>query len=414
MKKTDQFSTVGIIAEYNPFHNGHRHHIREARRLTGADYAAVVMSGDFVQRGTPAIYDKYTRAAMALHAGADLVIEMPAAFATGSAEDFAGCGVALLDRLLAVDTLCFGSECGDINSLMQIADILAHEPEDYTARLKEQMRQGKTFPEARLSALFPLLPTALCEILLEPNNILGIEYCKALIRRDSPIKPITIAREGSGYHDPLGISEGFSSATGLRKAMELHQSLEPLRNEVPDEVFHLIKDKRFLMPADFTSTLNTTLLRLTESSEPLSDYADVSGEMEGRIRNMVLDTCSFEERAFQLKTRQYTHTRASRALLHLMLGIKKADTTFWREHDYSPYARVLGFRKEAAPLLKKIKQAQGLPLITKTADAKQILSPEDYSLLKQDFYCSHLYRSVWTSRYGETLPNEFNHPLVIL
>ena len=418
MKKEKTVSAVGIIAEYNPFHNGHRYHMEQAKLLTGADFVVVVMSGDFVQRGNPAIYDKYTRTAMALHSGADLVLEMPAIFATSSAEDFSSCGVALLDHLGVVDSICFGSECGDIPQLNQIAGILAHEPEVYTRLLKEHLQRGLTYPQSRSLALQTYLngesSDCLSHILNSPNNILGIEYCKALIRRNSKMKPVTITRDGSHYHDSQLLDHGFSSASSLRKAMESQKNLELISSQVPDAVFQLIKESKFLLPREFSTILNASLLRLIQDDATLSDYADVSEELEARIRHMVLDYCGFEERAQQLKTKQYTHTRISRALLHLMLGIKKTDVNFYREHDYAPYARVLGFRKDSAPLLTGIKNHGSVPLVTKTADAKQILSPKNYTLLKQDFYCSHLYQSVWSSCYQTSTPNEYNRPIVIL
>lgn len=426
MRETMHFSTVGIIAEYNPFHNGHRYHIEQARKLTGADYVIAVMSGDFVQRGLPAIYDKYTRTAMALHSGADLVLEMPALFATSSAEDFSACGIALLDRLGVVDAVCFGSECGEIQPLLSVAHILAREPEPYTQLLRSYLREGPTFPEARARALLEYISEAseytseasdeIRPLLDSPNNILGIEYCKALIRRNSPMKPVTVMRAGKGYHDSdLGVrEEEFSSASGIRHALETGEHPDQVHSQVPKAVLPLIQESPALFPSAFTAVLNAELLRLVERGDVLSDYADVSEELESRIRRMVLEYGSYEERAVQLKTRQYTHTRISRALLHLMLGMKKTDVDFYRQQDYVPYARVLGFKKESAPLLSRIKTAGGLPLITKTADAGQILSPDAYRLLKQDFYCSHLYHAVLSSHTGAPSLNEYNRPLVIL
>lgn len=419
MRETMHFSTVGIIAEYNPFHNGHRYHMEQARKLTGADYVIAVMSGDFVQRGLPAIYDKHTRAAMALHSGADLVLEMPALFATSSAEDFSACGIALLDRLGVVDAVCFGSECGEIQPLRSVADILAREPEPYTQLLRSHLREGLTFPEARAMALLEYANESSDEIrhlLDSPNNILGIEYCKALIRRNSPMKPVTVMRAGKGYHDSaLGVrEEEFSSASGIRHALESNENPDRLGAQVPKAVLRLIRESPPLFPSAFTAVLNAELLRLVERGEVLSDYADVSEELEARIRRRILEYASYEERTVQLKTRQYTHTRISRALLHLMLGMKKEDMDFYRQQDYAPYARVLGFKKESSPLLSQIKAVGGLPLITKTADAGQILPPDSWRLLKQDFYCSHLYHAVLSSHTDAPALNEYNRALVIL
>ena len=188
--------TVGIIAEYNPFHSGHQYQIAMARRLTGADFVVVVMSGDFVQRGEPAVFDKYTRTAMALEGGADLVLEMPVRFATSSAEDFAACGVALLDRLGLTDVLCFGSELGRLDLLEQAAGILAAEPEAFRQTLRQGLAAGMSFPKAREAALVRELEACGLKeagqddwqkVLSSPNNILGIEDLKALKRRGSRV-----------------------------------------------------------------------------------------------------------------------------------------------------------------------------------------------------------------------------------
>lgn len=222
--------TAGIIAEYNPFHNGHRYQIEELRARTGADFVIIAMSGDFVQRGEPAVFDKYTRTRMALNAGADLVLELPAAFATSSAEDFAACGVALFDKLGVVDLLCFGSECGDVTALEPVARLLAKEPEGYGKLLQERLSKGDSFPKAREWAVTEWMKREINTdgadmqaLLSSPNNILGIEYMKALIRRGSSIDPYTIQRNGQGYNDSdidaVADGQGFASASAIRKAL---------------------------------------------------------------------------------------------------------------------------------------------------------------------------------------------------
>ena len=516
MKKSGNFPVVGIIAEYNPFHNGHAYHIARAKELAGADACVVVMSGDFVQRGAPAVYDKYTRAAMAIKSGADLVLEMPSVFATSSAEDFAACGVALLRRIGIVTHLCFGSECGDIELISRVSDILTREPEVYTNALKEYLRQGMSFPEAREMALVRYLETGhaapgrypdsgksalsqrpdsgesalgrrpdsgksalgrrpdsgesapgrrpdsgesaldrrldsgesalgqrldsgesapgqrpdssesalgrlydgkqLRQVLGSPNNILGIEYCKAISRQNSSIIPVTITRAGSGYHD-VEFTDGFASATGIRQTLQqIHPDdwIMELKHQVPEEVLSMLVDSRPLFCEDFSAILNAALVNLVHHKVPLSCYADVSEELEARLLSMLLEFCSFEERIQRLKTKQYTYTRISRALLHLMLGIRKTDLEAGRKLDYAPYARVLGFRKDSAGLLTQIKNQGNIPLVTKTADAAHRLTPDAYEMLQQDFHCSHIYSSVWNGRYQRPVPNEFSRQIVIL
>lgn len=417
-------SVAGIIAEYNPFHNGHAYHIARAKELSGASACIVAMSGDFVQRGAPAVYDKFIRTAMALTSGADLVLELPSIFATSSAEDFAACGVSLFSRLGIVSHLCFGSECGDIGRISLLSDILAREPAVYTSTLREQLRRGHTFPEAREAALTQYLQNhgahskagQLTQVLNSPNNILGIEYCKTIRRQNSSIIPITIHRTGSGYHD-TDMSGSFASATAIRHTLQqIHPDdwMQELKNQVPEDVLSLLIGSHPLFSEDFSALLNTTLLHLVHSGAHLSDYADVSEELEARLRSILLEFGSYEERIQRLKTRQYTYTRVSRALLHLMLGIKKSDVDAGRRLGYAPYARVLGFRRDSAWLLTQMKNQGSIPLITKTADAAGLLAPEAYRMLQQDFTSSHIYSAIWNGRYQRPVTNEFSRQIVIL
>ncbi len=423
--------TAGIIAEYNPFHNGHRYQIEELCAHTGADYVIIAMSGDFVQRGEPAIYDKYTRTRMALSAGADLVLELPAAFATSSAEDFAACGVALLDRIGVVDLLCFGSECGDPDALKEIAGLLVREPEEFSQSLKKQLKSGASFPKAREYAVRKWMAQSMAEsgsgeeeygplkdLLASPNNILAIEYMKALRRRDSRIQPYTIKRCGKGYHDtelPPGPSDmgqdmDFASASAIRKAI-YDKNPQPAMEQMPI----LPGDTAIpVFPDDLSPLLNYRLLELSQSGQNLTAFADVSYELADRISNQLLQFSSFTERIEFLKTKQYTYTRISRALLHILLGITDSMIESCRRNDYAPYARILGFNRNAAPLLTKMKEKSSIPLITKTADAANILSEDGLKLLQQDIYCSHVYQTVMQQKSRRLFPNEYTHPIVIL
>lgn len=420
MVKNDNFPAVGIIAEYNPFHNGHAYHIQKAKEMAQTDYCIVAMSGDFVQRGTPAIYDKYTRTAMALSCGADLVLELPSVFSSSSAEDFAACGIALLNSLGVVGSLCFGSECGNVEKLSGIASILATEPSVYTKELRKELKKGATFPEARNLALLScgILKKEDASILASPNNILGIEYCKALFRQKSAMTPITISRKGFGYHDTSLATEGFSSATGIRKA--LHENPDILKQtdssliQVPGFVKQTMAKGFPVFSEDFSTLLNTTLLKLDYEGIPLQTYADVSEELAARLSRQLTDFLPFEERIRQLKTRQYTYTRISRALLHVALGITSDQVILGRNAGYAPYARVLGFKKTSAALMGEIKKRGSIPLITKTADARLILSGAAWPMLRQDFYCSHIYQTIVQDKYHINMKNEFTQSVVIL
>ena len=215
---------VGLITEYNPFHNGHLYHIKESLRVTGADAAVVVMSGDYVQRGTPAIMPKRIRAEMALMCGAGAVFELPVCYATGSAELFALGAVSLLESLGIVDSICFGSECDDLPSMEQLAELLLEEPEAYQILLKDYLKQGMSFPRARQEAILSYTEDPrFAEILRNPNNILGIEYLKAIKKIGSRMEPYTIARRGAQYHDEE-LDSDYSSATAIRSLLAYSSS----------------------------------------------------------------------------------------------------------------------------------------------------------------------------------------------
>lgn len=439
---------IGIIAEYNPFHQGHQYHIEETRRITGADFIIAVMSGDFVQRGEPAVFDKYSRTEMALRGGADLVIELPSLAACGSAEDFAACGVSLLDHMGCVDGICFGSESGDTSALLPIARLLSDEPEAYRLQLKEYLRTGETFPKARelaLSDYINSLSSSACDFrnppvlshLSEPNNILGIEYLKSLIKRGSSLSAYTVRRKGQGYNDKSKTSpDVFPSASALRSALKAGRhpstvfptaaptvtptdpaavSPDDLTTAFPNDLttaFHY--DLTPVFPDDLSQILNWELLRMTESDTNLTCYADLSEDIAARLIRRRLDFTTFSGRIDQLKTRQYTYTRISRALTHLLLGITEGDMQMLRQMDHAPYARILGFRKSSSQLLSELKKQCDLPLITKTADAEKILSTEAFRIFRKDLYASHLYQSVLADKKGTCTPNEYTRSVIII
>lgn len=407
---------TGIIAEYNPFHKGHEYHIAQARRLSRADYCVAVMSGDFVQRGEPAVFSKYQRARAALACGADLVLELPAVFATGSAGDFAACGVALLTGLGVVDTLCFGSECGDTGLLMEAARYLGQEPEEYAALLKEGLRCGRTWPQARAQALEQLEDAVSREAvaaLEQPNNILGIEYCKAILNQHSPLEPLAVLRKGNGYHDQRLDGE-MAGASAIRSGLKLGAAVGDLSAHMPEAALAVFWEALPIFPDDLSLPLNYALLSCFQEGRQLSDYEGMNQELGDRLQKLLLAPRTWEGRIRQLKTRQYTYTRISRGLLHVLLGISAEQTAAGRAMGYGPYARVLGFRRSAAPLLSAIKTAGRIPLVTKTADAGQILSPEAMSMLRRDFFCSHLWQAAYFQKYGQTMNNEFTQPVAVL
>ena len=402
---------VGLITEYNPFHAGHLYHMQRARELTGADYCVVLMSGSFVQRGEPAIFDKYRRTKAALLAGADLVLEMPVAFSTASAHEFAAYGVALLSAI-GVDAVVFGSECGQIEFLKQAASALNHESAEFQERLRKGLKAGLTYPQARAKALE--MEDTWASVLSSPNNILGIEYLRAAEDLHSPMEFYTISRKGSGYHEDTLADANFPSASAIRGIIRNSLSkdkdlLDILASHLPAVTHPAYTGAVPVFVDDFSELLNAAVLQL----QATFSIADLSPELAARLAKPPYFPLSFEERIQALKTRQLTYTRVSRALLHLVLGMREEDISRWKDEGYALYARILGFRRQSSPLLSCLHKKSSIPLITKMADAAQNLSPSALALLEQEVYASHLYQTVRMKRSG-VFQNEYTEGLVFV
>lgn len=398
--------TAAIIAEYNPFHNGHKYQIEETRHLTGADFILVVMSGDFVQRGAPAVFNKYLRTQMALLGGADIVLELPCLYAVSSAEFFAGGSISLLNRLGVVDYLSFGSECGDIHMIKDCAKLLLSEPAPYRQLLSSFQKQGMSFPAARSKAIYQTAGSAspfseIPDFLSSPNNILALEYCKALFALHSPIVPVTVKRLGDAYHETTLNDDCsvFSSASAIRNAIENADSSES-----------------FLTSDDFSSLLHYRLL--TEYQNGFTGYLDCSNELSRRIVKFLPDFTDFTGFSALLKSKNITHTKVNRALFHILLHITTPDNyrkPILKRELFTPYARLLGFRKEASVLLSAIKKHGEIPIISKLADAEKILDVHGLAMLEQDIFSSNIYESVFSQKYKKKLPvNEYRQSPVIL
>lgn len=410
---------AAIIAEYNPLHNGHAYQIEQTKKETGADYVIAFMSGDFVQRGAPALLDKYTRTRMALLCGTDAVIELPTLYAAASAEYFAQGAVTLMSQLGVVDLLSFGSESGELSSLTKAAELLlSREPADLTQLLKK----GLSYPAARTQS-FSSLSGDLQDLLSSPNNILGAEYCKALFASHSKIRPFTIARKGNGYHD-LSLqpgSEDFSSASSIRaflsreaagNAVKNPDLLLPLHKQMPKEAFALlcaaVKNRAYLFEDDFSALLYYQLLK--EADNGYSDFLDCSSSLSDKITKNLCSYQGYEAFCMQLKSKDLTYTRISRTLLHILLGIK-TPSCFLEPYSSRklpvPYARLLGFRKSAAPLLSAMKANSSIPLLSKMAAAKDLLSGEDLAFFQAEVRYASLYQGVLALKTGTPILNEY-------
>lgn len=412
---------VGIVAEYNPFHNGHKYQIDQIRKETEADYIIIAMSGNFLQRGVPALCDKFTRAEMALLCGADLVLEIPTIWATASAEYYAHAGVSLLAATGVVTHLCFGAETHDLGTLLQISSVLKEEPDVYRTSLANAIRSGNSFPVARKQALcdtLPLFPLEkLDEILDNPNNILALEYLKAL---PDAIEPILIKREGAGYHN-TEINTKFPSASAIRKSIfdsadTNNISFNSISNAMPVESFALLKNayecKQLLTTNDFSESLGYCLL--SQADNGFASYADCNLDFSNKIRKALNDYIFFEDFIDTLKTKDMTYTRVSRCLLHILLGIKQSDYTLGRAIGFAPYLRILGFQKDSSSLLSEIKQASDAPILSKAADAGTLLDSEAYQFFEKDVFASNLYYQHVARKSGAKPKNEYTNQIVII
>ncbi len=424
---------AAVIAEYNPFHNGHSYQLQTIRQQLCTDYIIVVMSGDFMQRGIPAIMDKYDRCRMALENGADIVFELPAYFSLGSAEYFAAGAVSLLDKLGVVDFLHFGSECGDIDILTSCASVLTNESDTYQYTLNNALKEGKSFPTARAIAInstsknIPNLKNALDSLLTNPNNILGIEYIKALLQRNSSITPVTISRIGEEYNSSALISGTFASANAIRELLKnIHSSantnqLLTLSEFVPDSIYYEIYNKLsvakntfsapFVFTDDFSQLLRYKLLsELQKSQNQLSNYYDVTQQLANTFYKNIDHFTTFSDFASVCKSKNLTYTRISRCLMHILLDMKQDAIDTLKANDYSLYARLLGFNERGKNILKHIKANASIPIISKLPKALKEFDKIALISLKADIYASTIYQSVHSAHLP--FPNEMTREII--
>lgn len=399
--------TAAIIAEYNPLHEGHAYQIRKVKELSGADHIIVLMSGDFVQRGIPACADKYVRTGFALDAGASMVVELPAAVSTGSAGDFAAGAAAILDGLGVVDELWFGSESGRIEELERYAAVLAVESDPFKAALRDALSSGQSYPVAQEEAVYAALRSMkneatrgeIHEVLSGSNNMLGIAYMTALKKRGSKIVPRTLKREGSGYHgDPESVRGEFASAEWIRSRCEANQ-ISGIRPYVPASVYDVLcdRDKCFAVSIDdFSDMLFFKLASM--NSDDLREYAGMTEDLANRIRKLYRRQHRITEFAEALKTRNLTRSRIDRVLLHILLGIRDADT---RAALQPEYVRILGFRN-AKELFSEIGRRTRIMLAAGAAD----VPGEWYG---NEVFAAELYEYMRSKKTNTKFCSEFNN-----
>lgn len=399
---------VGLVTEYNPFHNGHLYHLNKAMELTGADISVAVMSGDFVQRGELAVLDKYTRTSMALNSGVNLVIELPVDYAVSSAESFAAGALKVLNYIKA-DSIAFGSESGDIERLSKLAHILCDNEDTLYKEISKYTANGISYAAARQKVVEKLTDKDTAAMLTSSNNILAVEYLKAIIKNNYAIKPYTVQRQGDAYND-TDIRSDYASATALRGNLKA----DNISKYIPVKAgLILSSNANYIYPDDITEVLFTRLLDILFASnydknvfiENVMQYPDVSKEIAGRLYKSAMDMItrtvpqgaeskdngvfSFGSLCEHIKTKEVPLSRIKRALVRITLGL---DKKHMEKYANEPYIRVLGFDKKGQEYLSYIRKTVEVPLITKTADYKE--------MLLDDIHAANIYNMIVAGKYG--------------
>lgn len=387
--------TVALITEYNPFHFGHLFHLNQAKELTNASHSICIMSSSFVQRGEPAIVDKWSRAKMAIDNGVDLVIELPYLSSVQTAELFAYGSVRILEKLNIVDYIAFGSELGQLEILIEIANVLVEEPYYYKKELKANLASGISYPVSRNNAIkqyfLDVYNVKISDILKNPNNILAVEYLKALRKLESDIKPITIKRKGHGYNDN-NISNGYASASAIRKNI-FGKGLYKSYNLVPENTFVVLEQffkeyKTFNKLDNYYTTLNYLLLNTDR--ENLKNQFGIKDGLENRIIEKAFKSTNYEEFIGMVASKTHTRSRIRRTLLQLILNTKKEDTDNYFSST-PKYIRILGANQKGFELLNKISKVSDLIVLNKFADYKKIDSLKNDIAIKKEILATNIY-----------------------
>ena len=404
-------NACGLIVEYNPFHNGHVYHIQEAKKASNADCIIAVMSGNFLQRGEPAIIDKFHRAKAALESGIDLVLELPFPYAVESSDLFAKGSVQTLHQAGAA-SICFGSESGDISHFSASYEILKVKETEFNKILQHGLEQGFSFPEASRKSYEKIGLSERSFDLSKPNNILGFSYVKEILSNQLPIRPLTITRTRSGYHQQT-ISGSIASATSIRNELFSNGTITKIAREtMPDETIKQLED--YLIHAGTWHTWENYFQLvhyrvMTMSERELSEIHGVDEGLEYRIKNTARYAVSFHDWIESIKTKRYTWTRLQRIFVHILTNTKKADIKKIKSALTVPYIRLLGMTKTGQGYLNNIKKNMDVPIVSRLyRDGLSILQMEEratnayYSVLppgkRQEFFNQELQAPIMTDR----------------
>lgn len=402
-------NAVGVIVEYNPFHNGHAFHLKEAKKLADAEVVIAVMSGQFLQRGEPALVSKWKRTEMALLAGADIVFELPYTFATQQANSFASGAVSILEAARC-HSLCFGSESGNIESFYRTISFLDENNEEYQSKIRFFIEQGNSFPKASALAFQELYPNEDLLDLSKPNNILGYQYVKAAQKQKAKIELLTIARKNANYHDPHFASETIASATSIRKAIFSHNSeMLTVKQYMPETSFQALLDykEQFGLLHGWENYWPLLKYKLLQSSiDEIKNIYEIEEGLENRLIAAALESNHFQEFMEKIKTKRYTWTRLQRACVHILTNATKQEMD--KKTEKAAYLRLLGMSMYGKQYLNKYKSKLGLPLISK-------IPSEKHSSLALDIKASRIYAMGASGKSQERLLEmEYKQPPILI
>ncbi len=403
--------TTAFIVEYNPFHNGHKLHLEKSKEITNATHCLGIMSGNFIQRGGPALIDKWHRAKLAIENGVDLVIELPLLFASQSSEIFAKGSISILNQLNIVDNLVFGSESNNIESLLELAHIFANESELLSESIKHHLKMGQAYPKARENALKSI---SKLDLSTKSNDILGLEYLKQIILQKSSIKPFTIQRTGSSYNSTRLVGQ-ICSATAIRE--QLKNSLnDDMKNFLPNSSYDMIENF-YKLSAIVHDEIFYEFIRynIISDLEILNDIFDINEGIHNKIYKNALTTSDLNELASSIKSKRYTYTRIKRILFNILLQITKKDMDIIiNSTSPAPYARILAFNQKGTQLLNKMKKTSSIPIINKVASFVPKNELEDISF-KYDTKATRIYNLANFSRNTLTDLNQdyYKSPIFI-
>ncbi len=396
---------LGIIAEYNPFHNGHLYQIQKAKEESNADFIIALISSSFVQRGELSIYSSYERAKMAVKNGISAVFEMPAYFSSSSAESFAFYGVDFFNKL-GLDYISFGSESANYKHLYTLSNILNKESENFKQVLKDELKKGYSYPKSRQIA-FEKIEKAynidFSNILNNPNNILAIEYLKAMNNLNSHMKPIIIKRSSNNYNSKLLDNDNFSSASAIRYSILNNHNYNIIKNSIPENIYNYISTINPLSNDDALNIIYYMLNLYKYKKKNLNIYLDINTNLSNRILNSFENVKSYEQLISLIKTKDYTYSRISRAVTHILLNIQKEKFKDFYKQGAS-YARLLAFKKSDIEVLTLLKNRTSLNFISKEKDAKK-LSKMPLELYKHNQFANNIYKNIYYSKYMKELGN---------